>query len=218
MDDLISRDSDTLPAPGAGQTGFRQAYFDGLFEGNDDPWDFRQRWYERRKRALTLAALPAERYASGFEPGCANGELSAALATRCDTLLASDGSARAVDVARERLRGLPGVRVEQRILPAQWPESVRFDLIVISELAYYFDAPSMDQVCEHIEASLLPGGVLLACHWRYPIDGFESNGDRVHAVLQSRTGFHHLSHYQDADFLLDVWSNDAQSVAKREGL
>ena len=32
-------------------------YFDRLFETSDDPWAFRQRWYERRKRALTLAAL-----------------------------------------------------------------------------------------------------------------------------------------------------------------
>ena len=48
------------------------SYFDELFQGNDDPWAFKQRWYERRKRALTLAALPRERYASVFEPGCAN--------------------------------------------------------------------------------------------------------------------------------------------------
>ena len=32
-------------------------YFDQLFAGNDDPWAFRQRWYEQRKRALTLAVL-----------------------------------------------------------------------------------------------------------------------------------------------------------------
>ena len=198
--------------------GFRQDYFDGLFAGNDDPWQFRQRWYERRKRALTLAALPAARYTSGFEPGCANGELAAELATRCDALLVSDGSPRAVEIARERLSGLAGVSVERRVLPEQWPASTRFDLIVISELAYYFDAPSLDQICERIEASLLPGGVLVACHWRYPIDGFESNGDRVHAVFASRAGLHSLSHYEDADFLLDVWSNDARSVARREGL
>ena len=44
-------------------------YFDGLFAGNDDPWAFRQRWYEQRKRAITLAALPRPRYRSVFEPG-----------------------------------------------------------------------------------------------------------------------------------------------------
>ncbi|EPN67648.1 methyltransferase, partial [Pseudomonas syringae pv. actinidiae ICMP 19101] len=58
------------------------SYFDELFRNNDDPWAFKQRWYERRKRALTLAALPRERYRAIFEPGCANGELSADLAER----------------------------------------------------------------------------------------------------------------------------------------
>ncbi|MDF9770111.1 hypothetical protein OKW09_002396 [Pseudomonas rhodesiae] len=43
-------------------------YFDQLFAENDDPWAFRQRWYERRKRALTLALLTKPRYASIFEP------------------------------------------------------------------------------------------------------------------------------------------------------
>lgn len=52
-------------------------YFDGLVAGNDDPWAFRQRWYEQRKRAITLAALPRPHYRAIFEPGCANGELSA---------------------------------------------------------------------------------------------------------------------------------------------
>lgn len=35
------------------------SYFNELFLNSDDPWAFKQRWYERRKRALTLAALPA---------------------------------------------------------------------------------------------------------------------------------------------------------------
>ena len=34
-----------------------------LHAREEDPWDVRTSWYERRKRALTLAALPHERYA-----------------------------------------------------------------------------------------------------------------------------------------------------------
>ena len=72
------------------------AYFDGLFAASPDPWGFESRWYEHRKRALTLACLPSLRYRYGYEPGCANGELSAALADRCDRLLVSDGAEKAV--------------------------------------------------------------------------------------------------------------------------
>lgn len=87
----------------------RPEYFDEMFAKSDDPWKFQSRWYERRKCALTLACLPSERYAHGFEPGCANGELSAGLATRCDHLLVSDGVDKAVSLARERLNGCPNV-------------------------------------------------------------------------------------------------------------
>ena len=48
-------------------------YFEGLFARDQDPWAFRQRWYEQRKRAITLASLPRRHYRSIFEPGCANG-------------------------------------------------------------------------------------------------------------------------------------------------
>ena len=76
-----------------------RGHFDGLFAASEDPWHFKQRWYEQRKRAMTLACLPRARYASGYEPGCANGELSAALAGRCDRLLISD------DVLSEVIQG-----------------------------------------------------------------------------------------------------------------
>ena len=88
-------------------------YFDQLFAENDDPWAFRQRWYERRKRALTLALLTRPRYASVFEPGCANGELSFELAPRCDRLLCCDTASAAVDLARSRLLGFPQAQVQQ---------------------------------------------------------------------------------------------------------
>ena len=53
-------------------------FFDQLYEHNPDPWAFRERWYEQRKRALTLASVPRQHYASIYELGCANGELRAA--------------------------------------------------------------------------------------------------------------------------------------------
>ena len=118
------------------------SYFNELFLNNDDPWAFKQRWYERRKRALTLAALPRERYRSIFEPGCANGELSADLAERCDSLVCCDTSNLAVDLARKRLAGLPHAKVLQARLPQQWPQG-EFDLIVFSEMGYYLDADDL---------------------------------------------------------------------------
>lgn len=193
------------------------AYFDQLFDGNDDPWAFKQRWYERRKRALTLAALPRERYARIFEPGCANGVLSAELATRCDRFVGCDTAAAAVDLARQRLGDFPRAEVIQARLPQQWPEG-RFDLIVFSELGYYLSLDDLHRWIDRALASLTDDGQVLACHWRTPIDGCPLNAEQVHGALSQRLGMDQVFSYQESDFLLDVWSRDKQSVAQKEGL
>ena len=41
-------------------------YFAQMYAGSPDPWGFRSRWYEQRKRAVTLAALQQPRYRRGF--------------------------------------------------------------------------------------------------------------------------------------------------------
>ncbi|UII74157.1 nodulation S family protein [Pseudomonas sp. HN11] len=192
-------------------------YFDQLFAKNDDPWAFRQRWYERRKRALTLAILTRPRYTSVFEPGCANGELSFELAPRCDHLLCCDTASAAVSLARSRLLGFPHAQVQQSRLPDQWPTG-QFELIVLSELCYYLDADDLSQLIDHARASLTPDGQLLACHWRPPIKGCPQTAEQVHALLQQRLGMPCVASHHEHDFLLDLWSRDGTSVASLEGL
>ena len=195
-------------------------YFDSLFRRDADPWQFKSRWYESRKRALTLACLPQLRYASGYEPGCANGELSAALAARCDRLLVSDGSPVAVALAKARLEAYPDVEVRQAWLPLQWPHET-FDLIVLSEFGFYLGAGDLEALGCKATASLRPGGTVLACHWRRPIEGCEFSGDEVHQRLWSAmarsTALTPVCQVLEPDMRLDVWSGDARSVAEREG-
>ncbi|MFM0204753.1 class I SAM-dependent methyltransferase [Paraburkholderia fungorum] len=194
-------------------------YFDELYKSSDDPWNLREGWYERRKRSLTLALLPRPRYRNAFEPGCANGELTAELATRCDALLAADLHETAVRLARERVAGMPQVRVEQRTVPLQWPvDTGPFDLIVISEFAYYLDSADLETLAARIAASLTTDGTLLACHWRRPFAEALESADTAHALFDARCGLSRLAHHDEADLLIDVWSRDARSVAQREGL
>ena len=191
--------------------------FDALFDGQDDPWGFKTRWYEQRKRAITLAALTKPRYASAYEPGCANGELSAALADRCDQLLVSDGNARAVALARARLATLPHVRVLKAWLPDGWPQGC-FDLIVISEMGYYLDTAALRDLADRARQSLSEHGTVLACHWKAPIDGCALTGSQVHEQLGQQLGMTPALHVDDPDFLLDLWCADPRSVAQAEGL
>ncbi|MEB0046813.1 MULTISPECIES: SAM-dependent methyltransferase [unclassified Pseudomonas] len=192
-------------------------YFDGLFSGNDDPWAFRQRWYEQRKRAVTLAALPRRRYRAIFEPGCANGELSAELATRSDRLLCCDTATAAVDLARTRLSMFDHAEVRQGRLPADWPDET-FDLIVLSEIGYYLDADDLKRLIEQAAHSLTADGQLLACHWRPPIDGCPLNARQVHDLLHEHLHIPRLVLHQEADFVLELWSREPRSVAAMEGL
>ena len=182
------------------------AYFDAMFAESDDPWKFRSRWYERRKRALTLACLPSDRYMYGFEPGCANGELSAQLATRCDRLLVSDGVDPAIALARNRLQDLSNVEVRKAWIPDEWPHE-KFDLIVLSEFMFYLKPAVVKQIAAIAQQSLIPGGAILACHWRHPIEGCVLNGDDVHDALSRFIRLPNHCHVQEPDLQLDIWSS-----------
>lgn len=190
--------------------------FDRMFAGSDDPWGFRTRWYETRKRSLTLACLPASFYRSGYEPGCANGELAAALAARCARLRVSDGVEAAVRLSKTRLTRFTHVSVAREWLPDEWPDQM-FDLIVLSEFCFYLTEATLATIVSKAKASLTPDGTLLACHWRHPVDGFALEGDRVHALLSDQLQLPRIVHHEERDFLLDVWSPNPESVAQREG-
>ncbi|WWG64161.1 SAM-dependent methyltransferase [Pseudomonas poae] len=192
-------------------------YFDQLFDGNDDPWAFRQRWYEQRKRALTLAVLTRPHYASIFEPGCANGELSAALAPRCDRLLCCDTASAAVALARTRLQDFPTRGCSEVGCRRTRPEG-RFELIVLSEWCYYLDADDLGRLIDHALGSLTANGQLLACHWRPAIEGCPQTAEQVHALLDQRLAMPRVLMHHEADFILDLWSRDGTSVAAQEGL
>lgn len=180
-----------------------ETVFDDVHNRASDPWNYTGSWYERRKRALTLAALPAESYGRGLEVGCSIGTLTAELAHRCGSLLAVDASGVAARRAGQLLAGQPGVQVEQRVLPGSWPEG-DFDLVVVSEVGYYLSRDELAQLWDRIESSLQPGGTLLLCHWRHPIEGWELDGDTVHALARQRLGWRTAGLYQELDFLLEV--------------
>lgn len=183
-------------------------HFDRLYRDDPDPWSFRTSWYEKRKRDLLLACLPRMRFRSGYEPACANGETSVELARRVDHLLCADYSVEAVALARQRLARLGNVRVVRQALPEQWPQA-RFELIVLGELGYYLGAQAWQRTCRKAAASLAQGGVLLACHWRHPIEGCTLTGDEVHEAITLAMGFAPSVQHLEADFRLELWANEA---------
>lgn len=149
-------------------------WFEALYTAAPDPWRFRDSPYERAKYDRTLSALPRERYRSGIEVGCAIGVLTVRLAERCEALLAIDAASTAVAAAAEATRDLAHVRIETRVLPGEAPRG-SFDLIVLSEVLYYFDEGDLARMAAWTAEALAPGGDVVLVHWTgetdYPLSG-----------------------------------------------
>ncbi len=150
------------------------SYFQGMYADADDPWGFEERWYERRKYALTLAALPRDRYRRAFEPGCANGALTAMLAERCDEVIATELIDDVARRAHARLAESAHVSVHCAPFPQWWPDG-GIDLLVMSEVAYYLTTDGRRAAEMALRDSLRPGGDVVAVHYTgetdYPMPG-----------------------------------------------
>lgn len=183
--------------------------FERRYRADGDPWDLAGSPYEQRRYALTMALLPAPRYGSAFEPGCAVGELTVRLAARCDAVLAMDCAPWAVDRARRRCAGLPHVQVVGGEIPAQWPDGA-FELVMLSEIGYYFARVELPAVVARAAAALAPGGTLVAVHWRGHSDDHLLHGDEVHAIARRVAGQYRLARaatYLEPAFRADVWTS-----------
>ncbi len=182
-------------------------YFDSMYGNDPDPWGFANRWYEKRKYGVTLASMPLERYASAYEPACSIGVLTLALSERCDRLLACDGSLVAVEQARERTAGRDGVQIEHRRLPEEWAVGT-YDLVVLSELLYYFGDDDLALVLDHAVSSVAADGTLVAVHWRHVVADYPQTGEHVHRALAAKAdagGLARVVRHSEDDFLLDVY-------------
>ena len=178
--------------------------FEARYAESPDPWDFETSAYEHDKYERTLAALGDRRYGRGFEAGCSIGVFTAMLAERCDDLLAVDIAQAAVDAARERLAAVNHVRIERRTLPGEWPAGP-FDLVVCSELLYYWDLETLEAALPAIADSLAPGGRLVAVHYRPPSTIDPLTGDAVHALLRERLALGHVESAVNDQFRIDVF-------------
>ena len=96
-----------------------------------------------------------------------------------------------------------------------------FDLIVLSEVLYYFGDADLDAVLRLSVGALRPDGQLLAVHWRHEAPGYPRTGDSVHGTLAAHVGLVCLGRYRDPDFTAEVYARaggDLRSVAQVEGI
>ncbi len=169
------------------------AYFDELYGKAADPWKFESSPYESAKFAATLAALPRARYGPAFEVGCSIGVLTRALADRCESVLAVDVAEAALAQARERCRDAANVRFGRMALPEEMPDGP-FDLVLLSEVAYYWTPDDFDRAFGGLAARLGPGGQWLMVHWIAPVPDYPQTGEEVHDRAIARAAGSSLVH------------------------
>lgn len=182
-------------------------YFDAVYHANADPWHFETSPYEYAKYTDTLAALTEPHYARAFEIGCSLGVLTARLAPRCGHLLSIDVSEAALARARQRCAGLPQVELRRMVVPEEFPAGP-FELILVSEVGYYWDLPTLRRAADLIVRALPPGGQLLLVHWTPEVHDYPLTGDEVHDYFLSLSGpggaLRHLHGHRAETYRLDL--------------
>lgn len=178
--------------------------FERLYRSHEDPWAFESSAYERDRYAAILRSLNRDHYGYAFEPGCSIGVLTSLLAPRCGQVLAMDVAPTAVQRAKQRCRTFSNVEIRVGDLRAFSGVPV-FDLIVLSEIGYYFTADHLGELARNLHAHLAPNGELLACHWLGHSADHVLHGDEVHSVLLQALPSSPLHSERQPQFRIDSW-------------
>lgn len=179
-------------------------FFETKYQQDADPWQFGNSPYELNRYEEIIRTLGGRTFQRAFEPGCSIGILTARLAVCCDKVLAMDISPTAVERAREHCCAYPGVTIQQGCLPHDLPEG-DFDLIVFSEIGYYFDHAGLYRLAEVLISRLRPGGLLVAAHWLGSSEDHVLHGDQVHAILRKLPGLEPGVSHRFEGFRIDSW-------------
>ena len=179
-------------------------FFEQKYRDHADPWDFAGSDYERSRYNAIIGALGERRYERAFEPGCSVGELTWRLAMCCERVDAMDISVTAIDRAKRRCYGLSNVDLQVGGLPHQIPDGA-FDLIVFSEIGYYFDEARLQELGSALVQRIHFSGTLLAVHWLGTSGDHVLSGDRVHEIIGSLDGLRLVHSERHARFRLERW-------------
>lgn len=183
-----------------------EKYFDDVYNANADPWHFETSEYEQEKYVATIEALPKAMYNNVFEPGCSIGVLTEMLADKSKKLLAVDSAEAPLVNARFRLQKKHHVEIMRMQVPAEFGNE-QYDLIVISEIAYYLNENDLAILRTNIINHLERGGQLIMVHYTPFVHDYPQTGDEVHEYFLNteKSILKHLLHQRHDTYRLDVF-------------
>jgi SAM-dependent methyltransferase len=133
------------------------------------------------------------------------------LAPRCDRVLATDISLTAARRAVVRCAEFPGVEIKCADIQQELPTGP-FDLVVFSEIGYYFDAAKLRNLARELAAIIGPGGEFIAVHWLGHSADHALHGDAVHDILRSQLPLDWVGGGRYEKFRIDQWRRAAQPI------
>lgn len=179
-------------------------FFEAKYRAEADPWSFASSETELARYNTALAALGDRRFQHAFEPACSVGVLTRRLAQVCDQVSAFDLSPTAVAHARERCADLPNVEIRCASLADLLPDA-SVDLLVLSEIGYYFTPEHWARILDRLIGCLLPGCLVVGVHWLGTSEDHVTGGDEVHAALRAQRRLRLLNAERHETFRLDLF-------------
>ena len=160
--------------------------------------------HQRFRHQSIMGTLSRRYYAHAFEPGCGAGELTAQLARTCDRVSAID--VRPSEAARARSRCAPWGSADVRCADIRTyvPEDP-VDLIVFSEIGYYFSAPELIGIARNLVSRMMPGGEFIAAHWLNPGMDRVLHADAIHCQLLANLPLRWLTGERSGGLRIDLW-------------
>jgi protein-L-isoaspartate O-methyltransferase len=178
--------------------------FEAIYRSSPDPWNFASSPYEQFRYLTTVESLQRRRYGTAFEPGCSVGALTVRLAALCERVIATDIAPSAVERARGRCKRLQNVSVRLAEGLTDLPDGP-VELIVFSEIGYYFDEVVLERYANALAAHLQSGGEFVAVHWLGTSPDHVLHGDVVHETLKAVLPLSWVQGTRHNGFRIDSW-------------
>ena len=178
--------------------------FEARYVGGRDPWSFADDPYELGRYRSILSALTRPAYGTVYEPGCSIGVLTQQLAAIARRVIATDFAPSAIAQAQVRCRNHANVEILCADVQTFVPDAPT-DLIIFSEIGYYFSADELVALVAKL-AQLMPhGGEFVAAHWLGTSEDHVLHGSRVHEILGKCLDWAPAQHGRHPEFRLDSW-------------
>ena len=182
-----------------------RAFFEQKYRASEDPWNFGSSSYELSRYDAIIKAIGDKRYKHAFEPGCSVGVLTKQLAGRCDRVDAIDISPTAVDKAIRHCSEYANAYITCDSLVHR-NDRVAYDLLIFSEIGYYFEEHTLRAVLRRLISQLTPSALLVGCHWLGTSPDHILSGRKVHEIIAESSELIHLHAEIHPGFRLDSWS------------